>query len=115
MIKIYKHKNVLLFYEFLTEISELEVTKEISYEDIPDEFLDPIYNTIIENPITLPSSGNHMDYNVIKKHLLYHNFDPFNREELTLEKLNEYNNLDEIIEKNLLFKKKIDEWKMLNT
>ena len=55
-----------------------------------------------------------MDYDVIKKHLLYHNFDPFNREELTLEKLNEYNNMDEIIEKNKLFKIRIDEWKKKN-
>jgi len=106
MITIYKHKNVLLFYELLTEISELDVTKEVDFGDIPDEFLDPLYNTLIENPIILPSSGNHMDYNVIKKHLLYHNFDPFNRAELTLEKLDEYNNSVEIIEKNELFKKK---------
>jgi len=112
MITIYKHKNVLLFYELLTEISELDVTKEVDFGDIPDEFLDPLYNTLIENPIILPSSGNHMDYNVIKKHLLYHNFDPFNRAELTLEKLDEYNNSVEIIEKNELFKKKIEEWKI---
>ena len=48
-----------------------------------------------------------MDYDVIKKHLLYHNFDPFNREESALEKLNEYNNMNEIIEKNKLFKIRI--------
>ena len=111
MVRIFKHKNILLFYELITEISELEETKEIDYGDIPDEFLDPLYNTLIENPVILPSSANYMDFDVIKKHLLYHNFDPFNRDELTLEKLEEYNNSDEIKEKNELFKKKIEQWK----
>jgi hypothetical protein len=112
MINIYKHKNILLFYELISEISELEETKEIDYGEIPEEFLDPLYNTLIENPVILPSSGNYMDYDVIKKHLLYHNFDPFNRDELTLDKLEEYNNSIEIREKNKLFKKKIEEWKI---
>ena len=112
MVKIFKHKNILLFYELITEISELEETKEIDYGDIPDEFLDPLYNTLIENPVILPSSGNCMDFDIIKKHLLYHNFDPFNRDDLTLEKLEEYNNSDEIKEQNELFKKKIEDWKI---
>ena len=111
MIKIFKHKNILLFYELINEISELEETKEIDYGEIPEEFLDPLYNTLIENPILLPSSDIYMDFDVIKKHLLYHNFDPFNRDELTLEKLEEYNNNDEIKEKNELLKKKIEDWK----
>ena len=114
MINIYKHKNILLFYELINEISELEETKEIDYGEIPEEFLDPLYNTLIENPILLPSSDIYMDFDVIKKHLLYHNFDPFNRDELTLEKLEEYNNNDEIKEKNELLKKKIEDWKKLN-
>ena len=111
LVNIYEHKNVLLFYEFINEINELSITNEEDYENIPDDLLDPLYNTLIETPVILPSSGNCMDYNVIKKHLLYHNFDPFNRDELTLEKLDEYNNTDEIRYKNELFKKKIDEWK----
>ena len=111
MINIFKHKNILLFYELITEISELEETKEIDYGEIPDEYLDPLYNTLIENPIILPSSGNYMDFDIIKKHLLYHNFDPFNRDELTLEKLEEYNIKEEIKEKNEMLKKKIEDWK----
>ena len=114
MINIYKHKNILLFYELINEISELEETKEIDYGEIPEEFLDPLYNTLIENPILLPSSNIYMDFDVIKKHLLYHNFDPFNRDELTLEKLEEYNIKDEIKEKNEMLKKKIEDWKKLN-
>ena len=85
MINIYKNKNILLFYELIKKISELEETKEIDYGEIPEEFLDPLYNTLIENPILI-SSDIYMIL-IIKKHLLYHNFDPFNPDELTLEKL----------------------------
>jgi len=79
--------------------------------DIPDEFLDPLCNCLIEIPIILPSSKTIMDYNIIKKHLLYHNFDPFNRTELTIEDLDEFNNKDENIKKNSLLKQKISDWK----
>ena len=112
LYNIYKHKNITEFKNMLDCINSCDIIVNEELENIPDEFLDPLYNTLIENPIILPSSGNCMDYDVIKKHLLYHNFDPFNRVELTLEKLVEYNNNDEIKEKNELFKKKIDEWKI---
>jgi len=114
LVNIHKHKNVLLFYEFITNVNELTVTSEDEYDNIPDEFLDPLYNTLIEEPVLLPSSRNCVDFNVIKKHLLYHNFDPFNRDELTLDKLEEYNNNADIKTQNELFKKKIDNWKKNN-
>ena len=49
MINIYKHKNILLFYEFINDVNELTVTSEEEYDNIPEEFLDPLYNTLIEN------------------------------------------------------------------
>ena len=36
-----------------------------------------------------------MDEEIIKKHLLYHNFDPFNRDKLNIN-IKEYNNKDEV-------------------
>ena len=108
---IYKHKNVLLLYELLEEIKEITIEEDIEYENIPEDYLDPLYNTLMDNPVLLPSCGKYVDYDVIKKHLLYHNFDPFNRDELSLEQLEEYNNKPEIKEKNELFKKEIEEWK----
>lgn len=109
--KYYKIKN---FIDFLYKIEHLEYDDEIikiNYNNIPDEFLDPIYNTLIEEPIILPSSNKIMDYNIIKQHLLYGEFDPFNRDLLTIEMIDKYNNLEEniIINKNL--KKKILDWK----
>ena len=86
------------FGAIVNKIDSFEVEIEKDYEDIPDDYLDPIGNVLI-SPVLLPSSKKIMELEVIKKHLLYHSFDPFNREELTLEKLNEYNNDEEIQKK----------------
>lgn len=111
---IHKHKNITNFKEMLNTINNCEITINEELENVPDEFLDPLYNTLIIIPVILPSSGHCVDYDIIKKHLLYHNFDPFNREELTLEILDKYNNQEEIKKKNDDFKFKIEEWKKNN-
>lgn len=111
MNRIYKHKNISLFEIFIEDVENLVISEEIEYTDIPEDYLDPLYNTLIEKPVLLPSSQKYVDYEVIKKHLLYHNFDPFNRDKLTLEILEEYNNKSEIKRKNNLFQKEIDDWK----
>lgn len=114
LYSIHKHKNITNFKEMLNTINNCEITINEELENIPDEFLDPLYNTLITHPVILPSSGHCVDYDIIKKHLLYHNFDPFNREELTLEILDKYNNQEEIKKKNDDFKFKIEEWKKNN-
>ena len=98
------------FGAIVNKIDSFEVEIEKDYEDIPDDYLDPIGNVLIRSPVLLPSSKKIMELEVIKKHLLYHSFDPFNREELTLDKLNEYNNDEEIQKKMSDFKNKIEEW-----
>ena len=55
-----------------------------------------------------------MEEEIIKKHLLYHNFDPFNREELNINMLKEYNQKDEIKKKIEIFKNNISEWLLEN-
>jgi len=114
LYSIHKHKNITNFKEMLNTINNCEITINEELENVPDEFLDPLYNTLITIPVILPSSGHCVDYDIIKKHLLYHNFDPFNREELTLEILDKYNNQEEIKKKNDDFKFKIEEWKKNN-
>ena len=83
-------------------------------KNIPDEFLDPLCNILINTPVELPSSKQYVDLDIIKKHLLYHNFDPFNREELTLKLLEDYNNKSEIKAKMTSLLSKIQEWKKNN-
>ncbi|CAH1109977.1 unnamed protein product [Psylliodes chrysocephalus] len=54
--------------------------------DAPDEFKDPLMDTLMSDPVLLPS-GQIMDRSVILRHLLNSNTDPFNRQVLTEEML----------------------------
>jgi ubiquitin conjugation factor E4 B len=53
--------------------------------DIPDEFLDPLLATLMEDPVILPISKTVIDRGTIRQHLLSDPHDPFNRTPLKLE------------------------------
>ncbi|ETO13988.1 hypothetical protein RFI_23379 [Reticulomyxa filosa] len=55
--------------------------------DIPLNFLDPLMHTLMEDPVTLPSSQVNLDRSTIMRHLLSNHFDPFTRAPLTEEGL----------------------------
>lgn len=74
--------------------------QEIDYSDAPEEFRDPLMDTLMEDPVILPS-GTIMDRPIIVRHLLNSSTDPFNRQHLTEDML--------IPAKDL--KKKIQDWK----
>lgn len=50
--------------------------------DAPEEFRDPLMDTLMSDPVVLPS-GQVMDRPVIMRHLLNSSTDPFNRQPLT--------------------------------
>nr|5O75_A Chain A, Ubiquitin conjugation factor E4 B [Homo sapiens] len=50
--------------------------------DAPDEFRDPLMDTLMTDPVRLPS-GTIMDRSIILRHLLNSPTDPFNRQTLT--------------------------------
>jgi len=79
--------------------------------EIPDELCDPIMDTLIETPVMLPNNII-MDCEVIKRHLLTCETNPFNRDVLTLEILDDYNSKDDIKEKIDVFKEKIKAFKI---
>jgi len=56
--------------------------RELDYSDAPEEFRDPLMDTLMEDPVLLPS-GKIMDRAVILRHLLNSSTDPFNRQPLT--------------------------------
>jgi len=64
--------------------------------DLPDEFCDPIMSTPIEKPIILPNTKTIMDESVIKTHLLTQSTNPYTRELLTWDQLQEYNRTMEV-------------------
>ncbi|KAM5455766.1 Ubiquitin conjugation factor E4 [Microsporum audouinii] len=55
--------------------------------EIPDEFLDPLMYTLMEDPVILPSSKVSIDRSTIRSHLLSDPNDPFNRAPLKIEEV----------------------------
>ncbi|CAN2388081.1 Ubiquitination factor E4B [Pristimantis euphronides] len=71
-----------LLAEKVEEIVARNARAEIDYSDAPDEFRDPLMDTLMSEPVRLPS-GTIMDRSIILRHLLNSSTDPFNRQTLT--------------------------------
>uniref|UniRef100_A0A3P8V9A7 Ubiquitin conjugation factor E4 B n=1 Tax=Cynoglossus semilaevis TaxID=244447 RepID=A0A3P8V9A7_CYNSE len=71
-----------LLLEKVEEIVARNSQSEMDYSDAPDEFKDPLMDTLMTDPVLLPS-GKIMDRSIILRHLLNSNTDPFNRQPLT--------------------------------
>ncbi|XP_070562106.1 ubiquitin conjugation factor E4 B-like isoform X2 [Ptychodera flava] len=69
------------------EIVISNMKRDIDFEDAPDEFKDPLMDTLMTDPVLLPPSGSVMDRPIIERHLLNSSTDPFNRQPLTSEEL----------------------------
>ncbi|XP_030624607.1 ubiquitin conjugation factor E4 B isoform X2 [Chanos chanos] len=70
-----------LLLEKVEEIVARNSQSEMDYSDAPDEFKDPLMDTLMTDPVQLPS-GNIMDRAIILRHLLNSPTDPFNRQPL---------------------------------
>uniref|UniRef100_A0A1A9UJ04 Ubiquitin conjugation factor E4 B n=1 Tax=Glossina austeni TaxID=7395 RepID=A0A1A9UJ04_GLOAU len=68
--------------------------------DAPDEFKDPLMDTLMSDPVILPS-GTIMDRAIITRHLLNSSTDPFNRQPLT----------EDMLVPNIELKERIDVWR----
>ena len=51
-------------------MSETNTVEEQLFADAPDEFIDPLTFTLMDDPVTLPTSGIIMDRATIARHLL---------------------------------------------
>jgi ubiquitin conjugation factor E4 B len=77
--------------QFGRMIEEIEAAKrrlastesELLLEGVPDEFLDPLMFTLMEDPVKLLTSNVVVDRSTISAHLLNDKTDPFNRMPLT--------------------------------
>ncbi|KAI8084119.1 ubiquitin elongating factor core-domain-containing protein [Gilbertella persicaria] len=61
------------------------VEEEEELGEVPDEFLDPIFFTLMEDPVLLPTSSVIVDRSTITAHLLGDTRDPFNRKPLSMD------------------------------
>ena len=115
-------KNDLINFSNAFELNQLSTKINLKYNqnialndlEIPDEFCDPILDTVIENPVYLPNTDIIMDKEVIARHLISDEHNPFNRDPLTLTQLDDYNQHPEIMEKIIEFKDKLSQWKIKN-
>lgn len=77
--------------EYLKLLDDIEATKAaLQQEDeflgeAPDEFIDPLLATVMEDPVILPISKTVIDRGTIRQHLLSDPHDPFNRTLLKIE------------------------------
>lgn len=100
--------NATIIDKFLKFGQEAEIQRqndedeEVELGEIPDEYLDPLMFTLMEDPVILPNSRMSIDRSTIKAHLLSDSTDPFNRVPLKLE---------DVIEDTDL-KEKINQWKL---
>ncbi|BES87556.1 factor E4 [Nesidiocoris tenuis] len=79
------------------EISIMNMRKEVDFSDAPDEFRDPLMDTLMEDPVLLPC-GQVMDRCVIIRHLLNSATDPFSRQPLSEDMLKPATDLKERIQ-----------------
>lgn len=112
MAEILHRKQEILILEF-DEIYELAKLIDDGREkeeerDIPEDLLDPIMGTLIENPVILPNTDIFMENDVILRHLLTNEDNPFNREPLTKTELEEYNERDDIRKRIAEFQERIN-------
>ncbi|PNS14592.1 Ubiquitin conjugation factor E4 [Sphaceloma murrayae] len=84
-----KSRDELLQFAALQDaIAKAHAADQQAEEDlgeIPDELLDPIMGSLMEDPVLLPSSKQIVDRSTIRSHLLSDPTDPFNRVPLKIE------------------------------
>jgi len=98
-------EDVITSFEELKEAALKEAARiqheESVFDDAPEEFLDPLMQEVMDDPVLLPTSNTVIDRIVIEQHLLNDQTDPFNRSPLSLEMLKPQPEL----------KARIEEWK----
>jgi ubiquitin conjugation factor E4 B len=84
-----KSKEELAAWSVLQEkfkkAKELDDQAEEDLGEIPDEFLDPLMFSLMEDPVMLPMSRQTVDRSTIRSHLLSDQTDPFNRQPMRIE------------------------------
>ncbi|KAF2127424.1 ubiquitin conjugation factor E4 [Dothidotthia symphoricarpi CBS 119687] len=84
-----KDQKQLLEWENMAEriktAKDMADMEEADLGDVPEEYMDPLLATLMEDPVTLPISKQIIDRSTIQSHLLSDPHDPFNRTPLKIE------------------------------
>uniref|UniRef100_A0A182NE96 Ubiquitin conjugation factor E4 B n=1 Tax=Anopheles dirus TaxID=7168 RepID=A0A182NE96_9DIPT len=99
-IGIRSHRDVDEFRKLIQNASEIYIKNQENadeFAEAPDDFKDPLMDTLMTDPVVLPS-GTIMDRAIITRHLLNSSTDPFNRQPLTEDMLKPATELKERIQ-----------------
>uniref|UniRef100_A0A182PMA9 Ubiquitin conjugation factor E4 B n=1 Tax=Anopheles epiroticus TaxID=199890 RepID=A0A182PMA9_9DIPT len=97
---IRSHRDVDDFRKLIDKAAEIYVKNQENadeFAEAPDDFKDPLMDTLMTDPVVLPS-GTIMDRAIITRHLLNSSTDPFNRQPLTEDMLKPATELKERIQ-----------------
>ena len=83
-------------------------------EDIPAEFVDPIYYIPIENPVEMPNTKTIVEKKIIMNHLVFNQTNPFDGLPLSRDDFLSYNNQSEVKERLDKFTADFIEWRDLH-
>jgi len=111
----YIQDNEPLFLAMIDVSCNIASTKTDTVDlDYPNEFLDAIMYTPLNDPVILPISKQVVNRESILQYILTDNTDPFNRTKLTVDMLEEYNSRKDVREEiDSIMKKKV-EWEKEN-
>lgn len=85
--------------ERIKNAKDMADMEEADLGDVPEEYMDPILATLMEDPVILPISKQIVDRSTIQSHLLSDPHDPFNRTPLKIEDVIPNDGLREEIQK----------------
>ncbi len=86
----------------------------IKLEDIPEEFLDPLIYTLIKEPVMIPNVDLIFDKTSIMCQIYHEKINPYTREFLDENIIEEHNKKEDIILKVYEFTNKLNEFKLKN-
>lgn len=92
--------------EQLKSMKAVAAEEDLQFDDAPDEFLDPLMATLMDDPVELPNSHTIIDRLTIKRHLVNDAHDPFNRAPLTLDQVISRPDIKKQIDEYIASKKK---------
>lgn len=78
------------------KIDDIIKQKSDDTDNYPDEFLDELVFTPLENPVMLPRTKQIVNRETILQYIMTDKTNPFDREELTVDLLDSYNNQEDI-------------------
>ncbi len=84
--KLVPEKECEQFEAVVGRLEQMEAQAQNANEmlgDVPEEYLDPLLQTVMTDPVILPHSKVRMERSVILRHLLNDSCDPFTRQPLT--------------------------------